>query len=234
MCRIEGCTRKAKYRRDPLCSAHYARLHRYGGLRSDVHIGGPRRRRAISARFWPKVSRSEGCWKWTGCRDGDGYGQLGSGGKRGHISAHRAAWLIINGPIPSGLWVLHHCDNPSCVRADPDPAISHLFLGDRPANMQDCAAKSRLVSQAHPERLSRGERHGRSVLTLIQAQQLVARYAAGETNKSALAREFGVAHHTVRSVLSGATWAEALREANVAATVELISTGLGPRNWTCF
>jgi hypothetical protein len=42
-----------------------------------------------------------------------------------------------NGPIPTGLWVLHHCDNPRCV------CPSHLFLGDSKENVVDMCLKGR-------------------------------------------------------------------------------------------
>ena len=100
----------------------------------------PRARKPIEDRFWEKVSKEDGCWNWVGSTQGFGYGYLHTGDKtnRKPVSAHRYSWALHNGPIPDGLWVLHKCDNPSCVNPD------HLFLGDRTDNMRDCAAKGRV------------------------------------------------------------------------------------------
>ena len=47
------------------------------------------------------------------------------------------AWELARGPIPDGLFVLHHCDNRAWVNPD------HLFLGTQGDNIRDCLAKGR-------------------------------------------------------------------------------------------
>ena len=78
-----------------------------------------------------------GCWLWTGAISTSGYGSLSVNGKT--MRAHRAAWLATHGPIPPGLHVLHHCDQPACVNA---PG-GHLFLGTDADNTRDALRKGR-------------------------------------------------------------------------------------------
>jgi hypothetical protein len=110
--------------------------------------------RTPEERFWNQVRRSEGCWEWIGIADADGYGKFTAAGKRS--KAHRWAWTQTNGPIPEGLNVLHHCDNPPCVRPE------HLFLGTQRDNLRDMAAKRR----THKTHCKRGhERWGDNLYT---------------------------------------------------------------------
>ena len=99
----------------------------------------------IEQRFWEKVDKEtpSGCWEWRSAIRGNGYGafftHFANEGRKCH-GAHRYSWLIANGPIPDGLWVLHKCDNRICVNP------SHLFLGDRVDNMRDAAKKKRVCT----------------------------------------------------------------------------------------
>jgi hypothetical protein len=104
--------------------------HRYRG---DAPL--PPRPDTFAERFWGRVDRSGDCWLWTGWRQANGYGGLRV--KRQAHYAHRVAWTLVNGPIPDGLFVCHHCDNRPCVRPD------HLFLGTARDNTRDSIAKGR-------------------------------------------------------------------------------------------
>jgi len=88
-----------------------------------------------------------GCHEWTGYRDSDGYGSISVDGKM--IATHRLAWFLANGPIPPGMQVLHHCDNPPCGQTEPSEAFpdGHLFLGTNADNVADKIAKGRDQNQ---------------------------------------------------------------------------------------
>ena len=58
--------------------------------------------------------------------------------RRADEPAHRLAYVFATTlPIPAGLFVCHHCDNPVCVNP------SHLFVGTHTDNMRDMIAKGR-------------------------------------------------------------------------------------------
>lgn len=89
-------------------------------------------------RFWNKVAikSSSECWIWQGAKFRDqGYGRIIINYK--DVRAHRVSWELVNGPIPSGLLICHHCDNRLCVNP------KHLFLGTHKDNNQDCVNKGR-------------------------------------------------------------------------------------------
>lgn len=57
-------------------------------------------------------------------------------GKR--VMIHRLAWEAHNAePIPEGMLLCHHCDNPACFNPH------HLFLGTQKDNMRDKINKGR-------------------------------------------------------------------------------------------
>lgn len=104
---IDGCEMKHDAR--GLCRRHYGIASRAGNLDS---LG--RGRLTEADRFHSKVRKGANCWEWTGGLDRGGYGKFSrQGGK--YISAHRFAYELYNGPIPTGLMIDHICHNRGCV-----------------------------------------------------------------------------------------------------------------------
>lgn len=99
-----------------------------------------------------------GCWIWQGGANGQGYGVLRHDEMQHR--AHRVSYELFVGPIDDGLLVLHHCDNPPCVRPD------HLYAGTAADNARDAVERGRVArgdrhcSRTRPERVPRGDRHG--------------------------------------------------------------------------
>jgi hypothetical protein len=160
--------------------------------------------RPVAERFWEKVSKDGPvpvgrpelgpCWLWTGGinRQRGGYGMFAL--RKGVIRrSHRIAWeLASDRPVPDGLWVLHHCDNPPCVRP------GHLFLGTPKDNTADMTAKDRANtpkgSQRPQARLSETD------VTAIRAAR--ARGVSG----AELGRQYGVHRTTIYHICQRDYW----------------------------
>lgn len=138
ICSIEGCERTlGPSSARGLCNVHYLRMRTSGELNL-LPILSPADR--LDARL---IQRPNGCLEWTGARRPLGYGQISVEGKT--VGTHRLAWTLANGPIPDGLDVLHHCDNPPCAQTEPTEGYpeGHLFLGTDVDNAADRNAKGR-------------------------------------------------------------------------------------------
>ena len=94
----------------------------------------------LKQRFYSRVfhPNENGCMIWGGAKTKAGYGQIIDYlNKPKCVAAHRYSYALHFGVFDSSLYVLHKCDNPSCV------APEHLFLGTQQDNINDCKIKKR-------------------------------------------------------------------------------------------
>jgi hypothetical protein len=84
-------------------------------------------------RFLSYVSVQEnGCWLWTGGKNGDGYGNFRDE-NRVSRGAHRWSYEYFVGPVPQGLDLDHLCRNRACVHPEHLEPVSHRENGHRGA-----------------------------------------------------------------------------------------------------
>lgn len=134
-------------------------------------------------KYHTKESQDD-CWIWTGAKTKDGYGKIQVGPKL--LLAHRLSLEIYLGrPITEGMFVLHSCDNPSCINP------KHLREGTNQDNVCDMT--------------SRGRHVGNKKLTWDQVADIRSR--VGQSGVS-LAAEFGVTTANISQILKGRTWIE--------------------------
>lgn len=94
-------------------------------------------RTPVEERFWNKVDAFGVCWEWVArSRTPNGYGVFRLSHEGGTVLAHRFAYALLVGDIPSHLQADHLCRNRLCV--DPDhiqlvPQIVNLARGGSPA-----------------------------------------------------------------------------------------------------
>jgi len=217
------------------------KLHR---MARSANSGSFKSQGTVEERFWAKVDKAGPvvrtglgpCWRWTSTtakhRRNYGLFKLQNGRQ---VKAHRMAYELTSGPIPGGLMVCHHCDNPPCV----NPA--HLFLGTCKDNLDDMYAKDRGPtgdrngSRKHPEtgllrglaqrgkphpwcsgerhwarrephKLKRGTDHPASKLRESEVLQIRA-LAAQRVLRRELAARFGVNITTINRIVRREDWA---------------------------
>lgn len=85
---------------------------------SSIHVHSERSARtsALSNAFWSNVDKGGDCWLWTGPVMTRGYGKFSFGGDV--ELAHRMAYILENGGIPSRMYVDHKCHRRRCVNPD--------------------------------------------------------------------------------------------------------------------
>lgn len=157
------------------------------------------------------------CEETTWWRNHDGYGKA----MREGVSwkSHRYAWTQTYGPIPNGLYVLHHCDNPPCILVVGDPALDHLYLGTQAQNVADREARGRTHrgpleqsrgahhwSAKRPNhRPSRGVKNGNAKLITRDVVAIRDQVAQGKS-QSKVATAFGISQTQVGRICRGERW----------------------------
>lgn len=171
------------------------------------------KRRPLADRFWAKVNKDGPalrpelgpCWMWTGSRCGNParYGMIAMKPSVG-VGAHRVSYELNVGPIPSGLHVLHRCDNPPCV----NPA--HLFLGTPLDNSADMHAKGRgTTGIRRPGTGPAGERNRNARLSSADVAAIRSARTTERLTIYQLAERFRISKSQAFNIVSGAQWKEA-------------------------
>jgi len=145
----------------------------------------------LKDRFYSKVKKTYSCWNWIGGKDKNNCGKFLINRKT--YRANRASWQIHKSKIPENLFVLHKCDNPSCVRP------SHLFLGTQKDNMRDMVLKGRTVNQ-------RGENNRRAKLTEDKVRKIRELYAKRTVNQKVLAKLFNISYQHISNIVNKKRW----------------------------
>jgi len=170
--------------------------------------------------FWSRANKLGACWLWTGFLDGKGYGRFTiARGIAGAYSegAHRVSWALTNGAIPTGVHVLHNCDNPWCV----NPA--HLRLGTHAENMADMATRGRARGGSKP-----GEACGHAKLSWDTVREIRRLWALpSHPSQRALGERFGVDRATISYVVRGKTWPDGVAFSDPESTTTRATAGEG-------
>lgn len=165
------------------------------------------------SRFTDLIARLEAaegpaeCIEWTWAKDNQGRGRLWVNDKL--KLAHRVVWEHVNGPIPAGKLLCHHCDNPSCF----NPV--HLYVGTQKDNMRDMMNRGRHWATKNPEAAKQngrrtglkndwvaGEGNPQAKLT----KQQVAHIRNDPRATRYIAAEYGIDRTTVQRIRSGKLW----------------------------
>ena len=131
------------------------------------------------------------CWEWTGCRKNRRYGSMTVDNKT--VAAHRVAYKLFKGDIPTGINVLHRCDNTWCCNPE------HLFLGSQLDNVRDMHNKNR-ANKAF------GSKAGRSALTAEQVIEIRQLFPKLNVSYAEMGRRYNVTSNAINFIINRKSW----------------------------
>ena len=140
--------------------------------------------------FESKVIKKDGCWGWKNKPLITGYAPIYY--ERRNKGAHCVSWMLHRGPIPKGMFVCHHCDNPICTNPD------HLFLGTPKDNTVDMLNKGRRKSPS-------GEKHCHAKLKISDVIEIKRLLKEG-LSCTVIGAMFKVNKATIRNIQVNKTW----------------------------
>ncbi|HEX2243748.1 MAG TPA: HNH endonuclease [Gammaproteobacteria bacterium] len=122
------------------------------------------------------------CLEWQGnWTTHNGYGRVTF--KQKKLLAHRIAYEAYKGPVPSGMQVMHSCDNRRCCNPD------HLSVGTGQDNTNDRKAKDRMGFK----------------LTTADVVE-IKRLCQSGISQTTVANQFGVLQSQVSRIMTGKRW----------------------------
>lgn len=142
-------------------------------------------------RFEEKFIVTPGCWQWKASKTPGGYGFFNVS-RTIKKTAHRYSYEVYVGEIPDGLFLLHICDNRSCVNPD------HLRPGTHQENMADMKAKGRTAMTARMN----------SKLNQRLANEIRDLMALAPMTAKEIASAYGIHKSITYQIASGKSWKE--------------------------
>lgn len=129
----------------------------------------------------------DGCTIWPKSPGSHGYGQFTADGV--NTTSHTTSYRYHKGTIPSGMVVMHSCDNRMCINPE------HLSLGTQSENLKDMWRKGR---QRPASAVVRGDDHPNSRFTDEKKKHILETYSHLSTRAAAL--ELGCEKTTIARI----------------------------------
>lgn len=144
------------------------------------------------------LDTATGCLNWNKGKIG-GYGRIKFLGI--DFFVHRVSYSINVSKIPDGMFVLHKCDNRSCINP------SHLFIGSKRDNIMDAINKGRAPLRSYKgHKLNHGTACKRAKVNEIKVKEIRKLWAAGRSTQGEISKLFGISRATVSSIVTRRSW----------------------------